>query len=495
SGGSASIDAPALSAVDHAITALYDTDSPAYANSNNGLTQHISRALLTVTAQDKGKVYGADLPALTAGITGFVNSETSAVLATLPMLSTTATAASKVGQYSIKASGAAAANYTFKYVDGKLNVTAAPLTIKADDKTKPSGAANPSLTFTATGLVNGDTPASLTKQPVLSTTASNNSPPGTYTITASGAAIPNYAISYAAGTLKVTPNQSPITGNDSATTSKNTAISINVLSNDNDSDGAIDVKTVAVVAKPQHGSVSVDSKTGLVTYTPAKNYTGHDSFTYKVKDSSGAYSNVATVSLTIVQPNSPPVAYDDAATTLKNSPVTIAVLANDKDSDGSVDPKTVVIVGAAQHGTTSINSTTGAVTYTPAANFTGTETFTYKVKDNQGAYSNVATVRVTVTAPNQPPQAHDDSATTKKNKSVAISVLTNDHDSDGSINKNTLLIVAGPRHGTLKIDSKTGVVTYTPAKNYTGSDSFTYQVKDNLGALSNVASVKLTVNG
>jgi hypothetical protein len=82
----------------------------------------------------------------------------------------------------------------------------------------------------------------------------------------------------------------------------------------------------------------------------------------------------------------------------------------------------------------------------------------------------------------------------EKNKSVAINVLANDRDSDGSINKPTLLTVAGPRHGTLKVDSKTGVVTYTPAKNYTDLDSFTYQVQDNLGAFSNVATVNLTVN-
>ena len=211
-------------------------------------------------------------------------------------------------------------------------------------------------------------------------------------------------------------------------------MTINVLSNDSDPDGSINVKTVAIVAKPSHGTVSVDSKTGVVTYTPAKNYTGSDSFTYKVKDNSGAYSNVATVSLTVTPPNQPPQAHDDSATTGKNAPVTINVLANDKDTDGTIDPTTVVIVGAAKHGTTSINPTTGVVTYTPAANYTGTDTFTYKVKDNQGAYSNVASVSVTVTAPNQPPQAHDDSATTKKNKSVAINVLANDRDSDGSIN-------------------------------------------------------------
>ena len=119
----------------------------------------------------------------------------------------------------------------------------------------------------------------------------------------------------------------------------------------------------------------------------------------------------------------------------------LTILANDKDTDGTIDPTTVAIVGAAKHGTTSINPTTGVVTYTPAANYTGTDTFTYKVKDNQGAYSNVATV-LDGQASESAAAGHDDSATVKKNKSVAINVLANDRDSDGSINKATLLIVA-----------------------------------------------------
>ena len=153
-------------------------------------------------------------------------------------------------------------------------MTPAALTIKADDKSKPVRPANPPLTFTAIGLVNGDTPASLTTQPILTTTATTSSPAGPYPITASGAASPNYTIGYTPGTLTVNANQPPVAGNDSATTTKNTAVTINVLSNDSDPDGSINVKSVAIVAKPKHGTVSVDSKTGVVTYTPAKNYTG-----------------------------------------------------------------------------------------------------------------------------------------------------------------------------------------------------------------------------
>ena len=144
------------------------------------------------------------LPALTASYAGFVNGDTASNLTTQPILSTTATAASPVATYPITASGGVDTDYTISYLAGSMSVTPAPLTIKADDKSKLAGAANPPLTFTPTGFVNGDTASSLTTQPVLTTTATTTSPAGTYPITASGAASPNYTISYLAGTLTVT---------------------------------------------------------------------------------------------------------------------------------------------------------------------------------------------------------------------------------------------------------------------------------------------------
>ena len=106
--------------------------------------------------------------------------------------------------YPIAASGAVDADYVIGYVGGTLSVTPAALTITADNKTKTVGAANPPLTFTPTGFVNGDTVSSLTTQPTLTTTATTSSPAGNYPITASGAVSQNYTISYVAGTLTVT---------------------------------------------------------------------------------------------------------------------------------------------------------------------------------------------------------------------------------------------------------------------------------------------------
>src|SRR5207244_779141 len=165
----------------------------------------VLKAPLTITAQNKSKVYGAALPALTASYSGFVNGDTSASLDTPVSLGTPATPSSPVANYTISAAGAADANYAITFVNGTLTIAQAPLTIKADDKSRPAGQPNPPLTATYTGFVNGDTVASLDTPVVLSTTANSTSPAGSYPITASGAADANYTITFVNGTLTVTP--------------------------------------------------------------------------------------------------------------------------------------------------------------------------------------------------------------------------------------------------------------------------------------------------
>ena len=168
----------------------------------------VTAAPLTITANNQTKVYGAALPTLTASYSGFVNGDTSASLTTQPTLSTTATAGSHVAgsPYTITASGAVDSDYSISYVAGSLTVTAAPLTITANNQTKVYGAALPTLTASYSGFVNGDTSASLTTQPTLTTTATASShvAGSPYSITASGAVDSDYSISYVAGSLTVT---------------------------------------------------------------------------------------------------------------------------------------------------------------------------------------------------------------------------------------------------------------------------------------------------
>src|SRR5207244_219209 len=154
------------------------------------------------------------LPVLTASYSGFVNGDTASSLTTPVSLSTTATANSPVGKYDILASAAADPNYTITFVKGSLEVTPASLTITADDKTKVYGAALPVLTASYSGFVNGDSASSLTTPVSLSTTATAHSPVGKYDILASGAADPNYTITFVKGSLEVTPATLTITADD-----------------------------------------------------------------------------------------------------------------------------------------------------------------------------------------------------------------------------------------------------------------------------------------
>src|SRR5208337_4842730 len=134
--------------------------------------------------------------------------DSSASLTTQPTLTTTATSSSHVSgsPYTITASGAVDADYNISYVTGTLSVTKAALSIIAANQTKVYGAALPTLTASYTGFVNGDTSASLTTQPTLTTTATASShvSGSPYSITASGAADTDYSISYVSGTLTVT---------------------------------------------------------------------------------------------------------------------------------------------------------------------------------------------------------------------------------------------------------------------------------------------------
>jgi gliding motility-associated-like protein len=165
----------------------------------------VTKAILTITAEDKSKLYGAAVPALTYKYLGLVNGDVAP--STLPAIITTALASSPVDSYPITVSAAADANYTINYVPGILIVDKVPLTITAENKTKVYGTANPILTYTYSGLVNGD-PATIT-WPTIITAALPNSPVGAYEIIPSAAIDPNYTISYVNGSLTVT--KAPLT--------------------------------------------------------------------------------------------------------------------------------------------------------------------------------------------------------------------------------------------------------------------------------------------
>ncbi len=212
-----------------------------------------------------------------------------------------------------------------------------------------------------------------------------------------------------------------------------------------------------------------------------------------VSASDGGSGNSPVVIEAFDLPVVPPVAINDIATTPEDTPVAINVLANDFDPDGIVIPPSVTIVAPPANGTASVNPTTGQVTYIPAANFFGGDSLAYVVLDNDGLVSNPATVSITVTPLPDPPVAVDDVAATPENASVVIDVLANDFDPDGPGGPLTVQIVSPPQHGSTLIDFGTQRVMYSPDDNFSGADSFTYQVLDEDNSVSNIAQVSIRV--
>ena len=161
------------------------------------------------------------------------------------------------------------------------------------------------------------------------------------------------------------------------------------------------------------------------------------------------------------------------------------VLFNDSDVEGSALTASVVTNPA--HGTLTLNAN-GSYTYTPTANYNGTDSFTYRVSDGS-LNSNTATVSITITAVNDAPVAGNDTITVLLNTSTRIDVRANDSDVDG--NPLTTSVVTGPAHGTVTVNAD-GSLQYNPTTGYTGSDTITYRVNDGT-VNSNTATVTITV--
>ncbi|WP_027330129.1 tandem-95 repeat protein [Marinimicrobium agarilyticum] len=286
-------------------------------------------------------------------------------------------------------------------------------------------------------------------------------------------------------------NDTPTALDDSASVDEDNPVDVDVTANDSDVDGTVNATTVQVLDDVANGTLSVDATTGVVTYTPDENFNGTDTFTYVVQDDADGTSNEATVTLTVNSINDAPVADDNAATLQEETPHEINVLGNDSDVDGSLDIASVEIVSAPSDGATTIDTTTGAITYTPEENFDGNDSFTYRVMDNEGLWSNAATVNLTVEGVNDAPLANDDDATTEEDTPATIDLLTNDNDVDGTVDA-TSIALSSPSNGSADLNGD-GTVTYTPDEHFNGADSFSYTVNDDMGEPSNTATVSVTV--
>ncbi len=203
-----------------------------------------------------------------------------------------------------------------------------------------------------------------------------------------------------------------------------------------------------------------------LTYTPAADYNGPDSFAFVTNDGS-VNSAPATVSLTITPVNDTPVANNQDVVTSQDVPVALTLTGSDVDGD----TLSFAVLAGPLNGV--LSGTAPDLTYTPNLGFVGDDSFTFEANDAQSS-SPSATVSVTVTRTNHQPAADAQSVVTAEDTTLAIVLTGSDPDSDPL----SFVVTVAPAHGALSGTAPN--LTYTPAANYNGPDSFQFVANDGL---------------
>ena len=301
-------------------------------------------------------------------------------------------------------------------------------------------------------------------------------------------------IASAVGTVTITVgpvNDAPVANDDADTTAEDTSLTtINVLANDTDSDGPVALSVSASDTTSSAGGSVSDKGDGTFDYTPPANFSGDDTFNYTVSDSIG--SAVGTVTITVTPVNDPPVANADADSTAEDTPLTtLDVLANDTDGgDGGALSVTAFDSNSSQGGSVASNGD-GTFNYTPPANFSGDDTFTYTVSDTLATAS--GTVTITVTPVNDPPVANADADSTAEDTPLTtLDVLENDSDGGDGGTLSVSAFDSSSSEGGSVSSNGDGTFEYTPPPDFNGDDSFTYTVSDTFTTAVGTVTIEVT---
>jgi hypothetical protein len=310
-------------------------------------------------------------------------------------------------------------------------------------------------------------------------------------------------------TITVTPVADPLAAvNDTATTTEDTAVNIQVATLLNNDTG--DNLEITAVSNAVNGTAVLDDNgtadpaDDFVTFDPADGFTGSATFDYTLEDGTGTDTATVTVTVTAAANAAPDAVPDTAEGDEDEGPIAGNVLTNDTDADADTltvtevngDPANVGAAVDITGGSVTVGST-GAFTFTPDVDFNGTATFTYTVSD--GTDTDTGSVTITVNAINDAPTVENDTASTAPDTAVIIQVATllaNDTDDDGDDLEVTA--VSGETNGTAALDDNgtptdpaDDFVTFDPADGFTGTATFDYTVSD--GTDTAVGTVTVTV--
>ena len=231
---------------------------------------------------------------------------------------------------------------------------------------------------------------------------------------------------------------------------------------------------------------------GSLEYTPAIDFVGVDTFTYTVGDPDGGATSV-TVTVTVTGENDLPAPIADSYVAAEDTPLIViapGVLTNDTDVDG--DSLTAVLGTPPSSGSV-VLAADGSFTYTPAADFVGSDGFSYVVDDGAGG-SSTGTVVIEVSPVNDAPVGRSMTSPAPSGPgAVVVAVLANDIDLEGDFDPASVTVAVPPTKG-MAVANPDGTIDYTPDSGETGSDSFVYEICD-LSALCDVATVTMGLKG
>ncbi len=265
-------------------------------------------------------------------------------------------------------------------------------------------------------------------------------------------------------------NDAPVATNQSFTVNEDTSHQITLSGADVEND----TLTFSILDSAAHGTMS--GTPPVVTYTPNTNYYGNDVFKFFVRDSS--LRDTGTVNITVTPINDAPVAINQSVTTEEDTRKPLTLIAFDVEND----QLTFLILDSTRHGI--ITETPPIITYTPNANYFGSDSLKFVVADAQ--YRDTGMVSITVTPVNDAPVGFNQSIPMNEDTSVSITLTGSDIENDSL----SFVVVVLPHFGNI-VGTPPNLL-YTPNSNYFGRDSLEFSVLD--GMLENKAYIKIAIH-
>ncbi len=270
-------------------------------------------------------------------------------------------------------------------------------------------------------------------------------------------------------------NDPPTASKDRFITREDTMVVTPVRANDVDPEG--DPLRLVDREDPEHGTLDT-SKKGALIYSPNPDFHGIDTFSYTVADTSGAKST-GTAQVRVKSVNDPPRVLDQTFELNRNTKQHIEFEAKDPDDDDL----TFTVVKGPEHG--ELFNFPEVADYLPTTGFSGNDSFTYRADDGRKE-SGEATVSLTITDRNNPPDAKGRRLKTKKEQRLPIELKATDADDDPLQYR----IVTHPNHG--KLTGKPPSLVYHPQPGFKGDDRFDFVVSDGIDS-SEQTTISITV--